>query len=163
MTYFADLSPYAYFPEEWRPFTQNVGWLVPGEPFHVAPPDPGFVTRLRRFCTISVVQTRGLHECAFCDPPATVSDDDPEGSILLGSAEIRVFSAGPAIYAAPTLIHHYVAAHHYAPPAEFVRAVEQGPCPPAQEYFDRLEALQLAWRKTSPRSGPPFRLVPLPP
>lgn len=44
-------------------------------------------------------------------------------SIGVGNGEIRVAGAGGQVYAAPTLIYHYVADHHYKPPAEFVRAV----------------------------------------
>ena len=41
----------------------------------------------------------------------------------LGSAEIRVKGKDGKVYAAPTLIYHYVAAHDYDPPKEFVEAL----------------------------------------
>jgi hypothetical protein len=53
---------------------------------------------------------------------------------LIGSAEIRAFGSDGKIYAAPTLIFHYVAVHHYNPPMEFVRAVLNGPGPKSDEY-----------------------------
>jgi hypothetical protein len=43
--------------------------------------------------------------------------------LSLGSAEIRVPGSGGRIYAAPDLIYHYVEAHGYRPPDEFVEAV----------------------------------------
>jgi hypothetical protein len=49
--------------------------------------------------------------------------------LLLGSSEIRVFSRNGDIYAAPTLIYHYVNPHHYAPPGAFIQALNEGPVP----------------------------------
>ncbi|MCX7805518.1 MAG: hypothetical protein N3A38_10060 [Planctomycetota bacterium] len=37
--------------------------------------------------------------------------------------EIRVLGRDGKIYAAPTLIYHYVVAHKYRPPQEFIDAV----------------------------------------
>jgi hypothetical protein len=51
---------------------------------------------------------------------------------LIGSAEIRAF--GDVIYAAPTLIYHYVLVHHYKPPSDFVRALLTGPRPDSDAY-----------------------------
>jgi hypothetical protein len=53
------------------------------------------------------------------------------------------------IYAAPTLIYHYVEAHHYKPPDEFLQALREGPRPPSQEYFAELAKLGVEWRKIS--------------
>ena len=69
---------------------------------------------------------------------------------------IRVFGKDGLIYAAPTLLYHYVSVHHYRPPDEFVRALNEGPRPPSQEYFERLQELGLRWNKTSaPNAKPP--------
>jgi hypothetical protein len=74
---------------------------------------------------------------------------------LLGSAEIRVFSESGAIYAAPDLIYHYMAAHRYKPPEQFVSALRFGPHPFSREYQDRLAAVGLTWReKTALKSKP---------
>jgi len=59
--------------------------------------------------------------------------------IDLGFAEIRAFGKHDKVYAAPNLLYHYVTAHHYKPPAEFVLALKKGPCPPDPEYINRLE------------------------
>ena len=63
----------------------------------------------------------------------------------LGSAEIRVFGADGSVYAAPTLLYHYVSVHHYKPPDEFMRAMKEGPRPPVPEYFHELDRLGLKW------------------
>jgi hypothetical protein len=46
------------------------------------------------------------------------------GTVWLGHAEIRVPWRPAAMFAAPTLVWHYVTAHSYQPPESFVDAVE---------------------------------------
>jgi hypothetical protein len=69
--------------------------------------------------------------------------------LYLGSAEIRVFGPRGKIYAAPNLLFHYVTAHHYKPPNEFVQALALAPGPPDAAYFNRLKDLDLDWSETS--------------
>lgn len=72
-----------------------------------------------------MLEPGGFHKCEFCD------DQSFEGMKVsrhgretrLGSAEITVKGKGGRIYAAPNLIYHYVAAHDYDPPKEFVEAL----------------------------------------
>lgn len=42
---------------------------------------------------------------------------------LLGMSEIWLPSSSGVIYAAPSLIYHYMEAHRYLPPQEFLDAV----------------------------------------
>ena len=58
--------------------------------------------------------------------------------VELGWAEIRVFGDDGKVYAAPNMIYHYVTAHHYKPPDEFVRALRSCPCPPSDQYLVRM-------------------------
>jgi hypothetical protein len=58
--------------------------------------------------------------------------------IDLGNGEIRVIGAS-AIYAAPTLIYHYVVAHSYQPPEEFIEAVLTS-LPQASEEYSTLRS-----------------------
>jgi hypothetical protein len=51
----------------------------------------------------------------------------------IGDGEIRVIGKS-AIYAAPTLIYHYVVEHQYKPPDEFIEAVLKGPSPESEEH-----------------------------
>jgi hypothetical protein len=102
------------------------------------------------YCSISVVQTRGGHDCEFCHVSAVPRYFERNGQrLFLGTSEIRIFSQTGTIYAAPTLIYHYVAAHHYKPPDEFLEALRKGPRPPSKEYFDTLARLNLEWSRTS--------------
>jgi hypothetical protein len=155
MTYFPDLSDYTY-SRDFRPGA-NVGWLGAGHAFETADPTEEFLERLWSFCKISVARTRGLHDCEFCaDEHAWYVKRNGE-PLLLGSSEIRAFSMNGAIYAAPTLIYHYVSVHKYRPPDEFVRAIMDGLAPPAREYFNRLEELGLEWKMTSAPATAPIR------
>ena len=66
--------------------------------------------------------------------------------MLLGTSEVRVFGEDGNIFAAPTLIYHYMKDHHYRPPDQFIMAVLDGPTPPDSAYFKRLQDVGLEWR-----------------
>ena len=113
MAFFEDLTPYTYFhPEEELPGTVNIGWLDPEQPFPTGETDHEFRTKLERLCQHRVKQTRGIHPCYFCTGRAMPTS----------SSEMRVAGNG-RVYAAPSLVHHYVVAHDYRPPDEFIAAV----------------------------------------
>ena len=150
MTYFEDLSDYTYHPDGLRAGTKTIGWLEPGHDFEKRSPTDELLDVLWEYCKVSVVQMRGIHECAICLPPSTVLASRRDGvRRLLGTSEIRVLSDEGGIYAAPTLIYHYVRTHHYKPPDEFLRALENGLNPPSHEYFVKLKQLDLQWNNTS--------------
>jgi hypothetical protein len=157
MSYFEDLSDYNY-SQMHRPRTKNVGWLDSAHQFPREPPTETLLDLIWGYCKISVAQTRGIHYCELCAPGDStyvVRNGEP---LLLGTSEIRVFPKDGVIYAAPTLIYHYVSAHHYQPPEEFVKALSESPRPPSQEYFERLDELGLAWRQTSAPAEKPLRI-----
>jgi hypothetical protein len=113
MTFFPDLTPYTYLdPEEDPPGTLNIGWLDPEHPFPTGPTSEEFRAKLGWLCERRVKQTRGFLPCEFCK-----GRNRPHSS-----AEMRVALAGK-VYAAPSLVHHYVVAHDYRPPDEFIAAV----------------------------------------
>ncbi len=45
----------------------------------------------------------------------------PAGTLLLGHAEVRIPVRPGTMYAAPTLIWHYITTHRYRPPDDFIR------------------------------------------
>lgn len=108
--YYPDLTPYTYLKEHHGQPALNVGWLDSRYPYQEATPGPTLVKGLRFLSRYPTNQTRGYHDCPFCYDES-------------GSAEIRVKGEDGKIYAAPMLILHYVAEHHYQPPAEFTAAV----------------------------------------
>ena len=149
MTYFADLSDYIYLPECIRSGTRNIGWLELGHDFDKAQPSEKDLNVLLEFCKISIAQTRGVHTCSFCGNAGLPAMVKNESNLLLGTSEIRVFSANDIIYSAPTLLYHYMSVHHYRPPDEFLIALRNGPRPLMEGYFRRLNNIKLEWTKTS--------------
>jgi hypothetical protein len=107
--YFPDLSPYQYvplvLPEENR---VNIGWLDSEHPFFASEPSLDLLKALIKLVQHPVRIVPGLHTCPFCRNAAGTGEIDVAGSDV--------------IYAAPTLIVHYVEAHRYRPPDEFVLA-----------------------------------------
>ncbi|WP_199551873.1 hypothetical protein [Streptomyces sp. N35] len=128
MTYYADLTPYAYDRDNGDPRASgtwqglkllNVGWLHRGKAYAKSAPLPGLVEALTNMTrTHRAQQTRGFHLCPWCTSPLSARRLE----VPRGSAEIRVKGDGVA-YAAPELIAHYVQAHDYQPPTDFVHAV----------------------------------------
>lgn len=123
--YYPDLTPYCYFEGERPPDALNVGWLEIHHPFPIKKASEELLDALFERCLHSVIQTRGWHQCQFCDDadakPMSVFRHGQETT--LGSAEITVNGKDGRQYAAPTLIYHYVATHDYDPPKEFVEAL----------------------------------------
>jgi hypothetical protein len=167
MTYIPDLSEYTYHRSAfYRPGTKAVGWLSADNEFDNAPPTEELLDLIWRYCKVSVAQMRGDHICEFC--PSRLKSAHDRSSFLdalkqsaseryterngeklwLGSAEIRAFGRDGVIYAAPTLIYHYVSVHHYKAPEEFLQALRSGPKPPDRAYFERLDRLNLQWRNS---------------
>lgn len=138
LAYFPDLSPYAYCALDSDALC--VGWLSADHPFPTGPVPDDLIPRLTLYLDVVAIQTRGLHGCPFCNDRYAYRE---EGN--LGSAEFRVFGADDTVYAAPTLILHYIARHKYRPPPEFVAAVLESPAPPDPAYIAKLEARHDEW------------------
>lgn len=123
--YYPDLTPYHFLAGHRPPNTLNIGWLDIHHPFPTNKASEELLDALFERCLNPDVQTRGFHKCEFCDDQQfgglKVCRHGRE--IWLGSAEITVEGADGKIYAAPSLIYHYVAAHDYGPPKEFVEAL----------------------------------------
>jgi len=132
MSYFPDLSPYTYYLKFRRGFrgghqpkvtTLNIGWLERGKPFPTGEPgwpDQVFLENLALFEQYPVNPTKCWHACEFCESFA--------GGI--SSAEIRVLGSDGIVYAAPSMLGHYIRVHRYKPPEQFIQAVLHGPRPP---------------------------------
>jgi hypothetical protein len=156
-----DLSEYSYQPNDAAGRPKNVGWLGPGSAFEVHAPAADFLERLWQHCQVWVSHMRGIHHCHLCHSTrGNVAERDGK-YLLLGAAEIRVLSRAGEMYAAPNLIYHYVAVHHYAPPPEFEQAVTSGLSPSSKEYLDRLSQLGISWyyEPASEQKPAAFRFV----
>ncbi len=126
MAYFPDLSPYCYIRRS--PAALNIGWLDVNHPYTQGKVAAELVETLR---TLAITQPknrmRGFHICNLCNKP-----QNADGRVVirwggrehfLGSAEIWVKDECGTAFAAPNLIVHYIEAHGYLPPAEFLRAL----------------------------------------
>ncbi|PPK67433.1 hypothetical protein V5P93_005534 [Actinokineospora auranticolor] len=126
MTRYEDLTPYEYskLRPPWRAAV-NIGWLEPDAPYAVGPVEDGVVDMLVRLSHTHIANvTRGIYRCRFCGA-FKLSLNVPEisgASTLLGHAEIHFKGHDGTVYAAPSLIAHYVAEHDYSPPRQFIEA-----------------------------------------
>jgi hypothetical protein len=125
--YFPDLTPYEYGRSEPRANLLNVGWLSAAHSFPSGAPDDRLIAALQRLVASPVNLYRGLHLCEFCPSPPLKT---PPAGIRLrkplratGNGEIRVAATNGITYVAPVLVLHYVVAHGYLPPQEFIDAV----------------------------------------
>jgi hypothetical protein len=149
MTYYKDLTRYEYFVEHepLEPKPLNVGWLSDAHPFDIGETSQEFKERLFTFCLDKfVVQiARGFHVCELCAPQSAErwykESESRYGKqaywCSIGNGEIRVIDKA-VVYAAPTLIYHYIVEHQYRPPDEFIDAVLSGPQPDTEEHKSLL-------------------------
>ena len=120
MTYFPDLSPYAYGHGS-HPGVVHIGWLDSAHPFPKGSVDPRLTERIRLLAAKPVELYRGFHVCNLCQKP------DLTGATLpphRSNGEIRISYDG-LTFAAPVLLVHYIEVHGYLPPPDFLKAVEQ--------------------------------------
>lgn len=122
--YFKDLTPYSYYLSSAFDQVLNIGWLDCEHDYPIGEVPLEFVANLRRALgggskvKSEVNLIRGVHPCNFCGSDQLV---DPYSKI--GSCEIWIPGENGKIYASPSQIVHYVEAHGYLPPKEFVDAV----------------------------------------
>jgi hypothetical protein len=125
--YFEDLTPCSYGRAP-SADVLSVGWLSRDHTFAVGPAPQPFVDALAELASRPVNLYRGVHLCEFRPSPPKVLS---EGGIPMidplpgtaGNGEIHV-TDGDLTYVAPVMVLHYVTAHSYLPPAQFIRAVE---------------------------------------
>ena len=126
--YFQDLSKYRYRSNEPSTGVLNIGWLSREHSFPTGEASKAFIECLRQLAASPIELTRGAHICEFFpEPPVFLSRgglpmrNPPPGTF--GNGEIRVVGSNGLTYIAPVLVLHYVEAHNYLPPQEFIAAV----------------------------------------
>jgi hypothetical protein len=138
MAYFPDLSPYSYGNHH-HEGVLHVGWLDNIHPFPRGPGPRAVLEKIKSLAANPAAKHRGYHRCDLCVEPSNLErtflrhDEriiDPScewarwWAARESNGEIRLV-AQDVTYAAPVLIVHYIEAHDYLPPAEFLRAVEE--------------------------------------
>jgi hypothetical protein len=120
-----DLSEYRYLPS--REYMRNVGWLEAERDHPVGDLAPELIealaARLPRWRNVM----RGFDRCRLCGPngPLEYQWTYAGRTWDLGMSELHVVGALGEVYAAPTLILHYIDQHHYLPPASVVDALRR--------------------------------------
>jgi hypothetical protein len=132
MSYFPDMGTVTLAAA--GPHVRAVGWLDADYPYATGTRLPaGFTVRLQAFATDWATSARrlglqtflGFHECEFCSDAA-------------GCGSFGV-PAGDVLFVAPDMVGHYVAAHRYLPPEEFVAAVLETPAFGSPDYAALVE------------------------
>jgi hypothetical protein len=137
MTYFPDHSPYAY-GHGIHPGVVHVGWLDDIHPYPKGTVDPRLIGKLKLLASKPVQLYRGKHICELCAAPRDLVKTTLPKRVVLdpncswarwvheraSNGEIRVSGDG-IVFAAPVLIVHYIEAHNYMPPTQFLKAVDE--------------------------------------
>jgi hypothetical protein len=118
-----------------------IGWLHNRHPYRRGSVSPEFLERLRTFVKYrnepGLPAAFGGHRCEFC---GQVSGWTNSGVPFNG-----------LLYVCPQLIVHYIEAHSYSPPDEFIAAVMHAPLPGTTEYRNVVESM-FPWIKERRRS-----------
>ena len=147
MAWYEDLSPCDYFGEEYAADLRAVGWLSREHPYPTGDVAREFFEAL---CELlrrpwNPITFMGYHECEFCRFTGGASTEvvREDGSQLRIPAQslMNLFVPGQGvIYVSPESIVHYIDAHRYRPPDEFMEAVMRCPRMSSAAYFGAIRA-----------------------
>lgn len=145
--YFPDLSiyPKACCEEEQGMVLVAVGWLEKGHTFPKGKLSQDDIEKLEQFCLKPMIQTLGKRDCPLCDKRGPVKMIISTGKelILHGTDQLRILSTDRTkVYVVPNLIIHFVKAHGYTPPQEFIDAIQAAPLPGTRAY----DEFSLPWK-----------------
>ena len=124
--YYPDLTPYEYgFKSEYN--VVNVGWLSKDHEFPTGDVSELFINNLKKFMLRPPCnRMRGWHTCEFCGGERCSYLEYNGESIYLGNGEVWIADVNEKlIYAAPTMIWHYINIHNYLPPDQFIKSCEE--------------------------------------
>jgi len=125
--------------DNWSVPLRAVGWLAHPHPFNTGATLPPFVSKLQNLVqqarsTFAHCNFRGVMFCSICKSEGLNSP----GPIW---SQENIFVPGDGVvYVAPGGIVHYVEAHSYLPPREFIDAVLRCPDCNSSEFRDALRA-----------------------
>jgi hypothetical protein len=157
MTYFADGKPCTYFGRG-RGRLRAVGWLDGEHAFVTGAVSARTFERLIAFARDPwqpPVFFKGWHTCELCPP-----SEDPftrftwKGSAVpIGVANLFIPGDG-FLWAAPSMIVQYIAAHGYRPADAFLAAIDV--CPPMDTpaYLDAIKLHGPSWRDDADGDAP---------
>lgn len=135
--YYEDLTKYNYMVAE---DSLNIGWLEKGHLFHKGIVPEEFMDKLWKYLRYPVHVCRGFHACDLCKKHhAGVPIVKFKGQKrTAGYYEIRVWGKDGSVYAAPSLLFHYILQHKYQPPQKFIDAVMNSENVTSDEYYQKI-------------------------
>ncbi|MDB4759755.1 hypothetical protein OAG34_00930 [bacterium] len=124
MTHFDDLTECDYFGAECCQSLRAIGWLIKDKPFTTGKMDSDAFAKLKELMQDpwQPMITLGVHECELCQFDAPCGN----GNLFVPN--------GNVVFVCPELIVHYIAAHHYLPPVDFITAVTNCPLTSTMQY-----------------------------
>ena len=110
----------------------KVGWLDVEHDFQKGEVAEQFLEKLFAFCVTPHLFLCGYHRCNLTSTSTNSCSSRDSGMVTIergnkqvkvGDSEFFVETDSGLLYHAPTLIYHYVSAHHYLPPQCFIEAL----------------------------------------
>jgi len=108
-----------------------IGWLSQGEPFSVGEVPEDFFEKLCQLLVSpwsppALPVTAGGHHCDLCQFSGGVENIQYKHYQIQSRSSSSLYVPGPkCIYVSPTSVAHYIDAHRYQPPPEYIEAVMQ--------------------------------------
>lgn len=120
-------------------YVRAVGWLSRDHVFATGGVPPEFLEVLREHLRDpwQPVFSMGVHRCEFCPP-------SKDRRFTGGSRNVWI-PAESVVYVAPELVLHYIEAHAYRPPDEFITAVLDCPQQGSAAYRQRMRQFPASW------------------
>jgi hypothetical protein len=128
----------------------GVGWLDVEHEFPVGPVGrDSFVALVRHLSNAwQPFVSAGRHACPFCRFSGGPSRLTIAGHTTELGASLLLVPAPSALYVAPSLIAHYIDAHGYQPPVEFMSAVAALPEMRSMAYLRELRRFGVSRERT---------------
>jgi len=142
VTYFPDLAPCEYFSFFDSAKVRAVGWLDGTHSFPTGPIDTDLLLRLFILAESpwEPGTFMGYHTCELCtQPDSYITPVVFEGRRLLVGVHNLFVPGDSVVYAAPSMILHYILVHGYRPPDEFAAAIRACPGMMTPEYVDAMK------------------------
>lgn len=120
-----------------------VGWLERGRAFTQGEVSDRFFEALMQLLVDpwQPFANAGRHACSLCRFVGGPAEISYEGTtVALGASNLFVPGDG-VIYVAPSLVAHYVDAHEYQPPEQFMKAVLECPQMRSMQYLRAIKSI----------------------
>lgn len=126
-----------------------VGWLAPGQAYTLGEVERGSFLKLAALLRNpwQPAISAGRHPCPFCRFTGGPASMEVDGMRITVGTGVVLIPSESRIFVAPSLVLHFIDAHGYAPPADFLAAVQACPAMRSMAYLKRLRALGASLRQ----------------